>query len=66
MSNFIEGLARLLTELTGSTVSNKEAIGVVGTVVVCVVILLFAFAWHKSEQKQWDEIKRLEEEGKLK
>ena len=62
----IELIKNFLTELTGNPVSDLAAWGIVGVVVVCVLMLLFAGAWTNSEQKQWEEIaeweKTLEDE----
>ena len=62
----IEMIKNFITEFTGNPASDLEAWGIVGVVVICVLMLLFAGAWHRSEEKQWEEIaeweKSLEDE----
>ena len=56
----IEMIKNFLTELTGNPVSDLATWGIVGVIVVCVLMLLFATAWTNSERKQWKEIAELE------
>ena len=61
-----EKISKILTELTGSPVSELAVAGVVVVGAISVVVILFAIAWHKSGQIDWDAVeaerKRLEAE----
>lgn len=62
----IERIAQLLTELMGSPVSEGDVIAMVVIAVGSLIALLFATAWKKSGQIDWEAVeeerKRLEEE----
>ena len=62
MSKFIEMIAQFFSKLTGSQVEKSTVTGVLIVGVICILMILFARAWCKSEQKQWDELERLERE----
>lgn len=62
----IERIAQLLTELMGSPVSEGDVTWMVIIAVGSLIALLFAAAWKKSGQIDWEAVeeerKRLEEE----
>ena len=61
MSNIIEMVAQFLTKFIGEPVSNVAVVGGLVVVALSVIVILFGAAWNKSEQRQWDELKQLEE-----
>ena len=62
----IEKIAQILTDLTGSTVGETAVAGALFIGAISVVVILFAVAWHKSGQIDWDAVeaerKRLEDD----
>lgn len=62
----IERISQLLTELMGSPVTNADVTWMVIIAVGSLIALLFATAWKKSGQIDWEAVeeerKRLEEE----
>ncbi len=66
MEKVLEFIAQFLTKWTGNPVTRDDAVGLVVVAVACVVMLLFAAAWRKSGQVDWEAVeaerKRLEEE----
>ena len=66
MEKVLEFIAQMLTKWTGNPVTRDDAVGIVVVAVACVVMLLFAVAWRKSGQIDWEAVEaertRLEEE----
>ncbi len=62
----LERIAQILSELTGTPVTNADVISMVVISGGCILALLFVAAWNRSGQIDWEAVeaerKRLEEE----
>lgn len=62
----VEKIAQILTDLTGCPVSETGVVGALVIGAVSVVAILFAVAWHRSGQIDWEAVeaerRRLEDD----